>query len=86
MDNQEWMAKAKQKIAQIQDGTVFVVKELFDGVEWGQLTPGEQRGFGRHFKNEVMGQHVEHVRYLKKAQNNSALYIKQSESDEGRNR
>ena len=79
MDTLIWMNRAISKTGGIEDGTVFFLKDLFDGVEWKSLSIGERLGFGKIFKNEVIEGHVPNVRYAGKAQNNSAMYMKERE-------
>lgn len=76
MDNKYWMGKAINKINSLEKGKVFLLKDLFDGVEWTELSVGDRLGFGRYFKNEVFENSIPYVRYIGKAQNNSALYRK----------
>lgn len=78
MDKLMWMARAISKTGEISDNTIFFLKDLFDGVEWNNLTVGERLGFGRFFKDEVLEGHVPNVQYIGKAQNNSARYKKES--------
>ena len=57
--------------------TEFLLKDLFDGVEWNSLSKGERLNFGRLFKDEVLEGRVPNVQYIGKAQNNSARYRKE---------
>ena len=79
MDTLNWMNRAISKTESIEKETTFFLKDLFEGVEWKSLSVGERLGFGKTFKNEVIEGHVPNVRYAGKAQNNSAMYIKESE-------
>ncbi len=76
MDYEKLFQNACQKILQIPMDTKFCVKDLFLGVEWEQLKKGEKLYFGRYFKNMVENKKVEQVEFLKKAENNSAVYVK----------
>lgn len=76
MDNSLWLNRAISKTAALGSGTEFCLKDLFDGVEWNDLTVGTRLGFGRYFKNEVLEGHIPNVVYIGKAQNNSAKYRK----------
>ena len=76
MDYKYWMGKAIVKINTLETGVVFHLKDLFDGVEWNELPVGDRLGLGRYFKNEVLENSIPHVRYIGKAQNNSAQYRK----------
>lgn len=78
MDNSKWMDRAKSRLSKTGANTEFFLKDLFDGVEWNDLTVGERLGFGKFFKSEVLEEHVPNVKYIGKAQNNSARYKKES--------
>ena len=78
MDKIKWMARALSKTGEMHENTEFLLKDLFDGVEWNNLTVGERLGFGRFFKDEVLEGHVPNIYYIGKAQNNSAKYKKES--------
>ena len=75
MNTALWIGKAKERIKSMDDGTVFVLKDLFDGVEWTGLTVGERRTFGRTFKNEVKERSIPDVCFIGTAQNNSSRYM-----------
>lgn len=77
LDTTAWMNKAKEKVNDLIAGTEFVLKDLFEGIEWNSLPVGDRLLFGKFFKNEVKSGHVPAVTYLGKAQNNSAKYIKE---------
>ena len=76
MENSVWMNKALIKISQAESGDIFVLKDLFEGIDWNSLSKGERQSFGRYFKNEVNDGRVAGVGYYGKAPNNSAKYIK----------
>lgn len=65
------------KIKQLRPGTVFFVKDLFEGSEWKQLSRGDKLAFGKFFKRKVELGQVLRVRYCGKADNNSAQYSKE---------
>lgn len=44
---------AQNRIDSLNNGTVFVVKDLFLGTDWDKLSSGEKKGFGRYFSNCV---------------------------------
>ena len=75
LDAANWMEKAIQAISKLEDGTIFVLKDLFEGTEWKALPEGDRLYFGKDFKHRVLLGSVPRVKYLKKAQNNSAQYI-----------
>ncbi len=76
MDIGEWKAKALIAIEKIPPGTNFMVKDLFEGIDWNSLTKGDRLSFGRYFKNAVKENVISDVGYIGKATNNSAIYIK----------
>ena len=76
MDNVLWLNRAISKTGELNSGTEFCLKDLFDGVEWNDLAVGARLGFGRYFKNEVLEGHIPNIVYVGKAQNNSAKYRK----------
>ena len=78
MDKLMWMAQAISKTGETGANTAFLLKDLFDGVEWNSLSKGERLSFGRFFKDEVLEGRVPNVQYIGKAQNNSARYKKES--------
>lgn len=75
MDIDEWMDKAKSTISKMEIGNKFVVKDLFEGVEWNNLNRGDRLFFGKHFKNQVSEDKISRVRYIGKLANNSSQYI-----------
>lgn len=77
MDLLLYMNKAISKTGTVAYGTEFVLKDLFDGIEWNNLTDGEKRDFGRNFKYEVGKGHIPNIVYIGKAQNNSSKYRKE---------
>ena len=54
MNELEWLHKATDKINGLVVGTVFEVKELFDSLEWGELSAKERQGFGRYFSTALI--------------------------------
>ena len=74
MDYQHLMLKANQGLGKVKVGQEFLVKELFQGTEWSNLSRGEKLGFGRFFKREVLGGRVPGVEFIKKTDNNSSKY------------
>ena len=77
MNNSHWMNKAKVSISQLKSNQIFLLKDLFDGIEWNNLAKGDRLSFGKYFKNEVIEGNVLHITYIGKAQNNSAKYRKE---------
>ena len=81
MNTELWIGKAIESVRKLEDGTVFVLKDLFEGVEWKSLPVGERTTFGRHFKNKVVERAIADVYLNGKAQNNSTRYIIQKGRD-----
>ena len=77
MDYDIWVKKSLKRIEELDNNTRFYLKDLFKGFEWGELTAGDRRSFGKVFKNKVISGHIPHVRFLEKAANNSAVYKKE---------
>lgn len=76
MDYDLWLNKAKKKIENLSSERQFLLKELFQGTEWNELSRGEKLSFGRYFKNAVNDGTISDVFYIGKADNNSAKYKK----------
>lgn len=74
MDFNIWMERAKAKIARLQNGSSFKVKQLFEGVEWEALRKGDRIQFGKYFKNEVELGRVRGVVFVGRGVDNSAQY------------
>lgn len=78
MDYEKWINEAISKTGALPLGTIFVLKDLFDGVTWNTLQNGEKRELGRQFKIKVNRNLIPNVEYYDRAQNNSSRYIKRS--------
>ena len=76
MNTEFWMCKALEAVGRIETNTAFVLKDLFEGVEWNQLPKGDRLSFGRFFKNKVIEGMIPSVSHKGKAANNSTLYLK----------
>ena len=76
MDYDNWLEEAKKRTEKLLTGTIFILKDLFQGVEWNRLEKGQKLHFGRVFKNAVIHGEIPKVCFLKKAENNSAQYKK----------
>lgn len=76
MDYSEWLDRAGKQIEKIPAGHIFVAKDLFSGTDWNQLSKGEKLNFGKQFKNAVMDGEFPGIKYIGKADNNSAQYKK----------
>ncbi|MCD7760828.1 MAG: single-stranded DNA-binding protein [Clostridiales bacterium] len=77
MDTNLWLYKAKKTINDMPVHKEFFVKELYEGVEWNELSKGDRLNFGKFFKNAVMDGKIHGIIYIGKAANNSALYRKE---------
>lgn len=77
MDYRNWINKAISKTGSIDFGAEFVLKDLFDGIEWNEPTSGSKQQLGRQFKNEVIEGLVPDIKWIGKANNNSAKYRKE---------
>lgn len=76
MDYECWINKAISKIGALPVGTEFTLRELFEGIEWNEMTSGEKKEFGRQFKAKVLRNLVPKVVHSGQAQNHSAKYKK----------
>ena len=76
MDTDFWLDRARESIARVEAGRCFVLKDLFEGVEWAKVSRGDKLELGRVFKNHVMEKRFPDVVHIGKAQNNSATYQK----------
>lgn len=74
MNIEKWKQKATDAIKTVPISHVFILRDLFDGIEWSALSKGERLSFGRLFKNEVTNGKIPGVVYIGKADNNSAQY------------
>ncbi len=74
MDMEKWKQKALDAIKTVPVSSIFVLKALFDGIEWDTLSRGDKINFGKFFKNEVMDGRITGVIFIGKANNNSAQY------------
>lgn len=75
MDVNKWMEKSISTISKMEAGKKFVVKDLFEGIEWNDLSRGDKLYFGKHFKSQVIDDKVLRVKYIGKLGNNSSEYI-----------
>lgn len=78
MNYEELLQKAIKNIEHTPENIPFVVKELF-GTEWICLEKRDKLEFGRLFKKAVIDGNIPNVKYMGKADNNSAKYIKTKE-------
>ena len=52
MDSDQMLDKARKAIAKLPINETFVVKNLFIGTEWNDLSANDQRAFGRFFSRK----------------------------------
>lgn len=76
ISNETIMKKAESMISIMSKDKIFVVKDLFVGAYWNNLSKGNRLGFGKYFKNQVICNKVEGVTYIGKRANNTAQYRK----------
>lgn len=77
MDYKKWIEEAKNIInTKLEKGKSFELKSLFPEYEWGTLSAGEKRAFGRYFSNEVAEGRVNGVRKISEGKNHHNRYIK----------
>lgn len=79
MDFDYWMGKARMKIDKLSKGDEFVIKDLFDIVDWSKLDKTKKRDFGRHFIKEVRQNKLKFVKCLNDGdgQRGTKRYIKE---------
>lgn len=53
MDSDQMLDKARKAIAKLPINETFVVKNLFIGTEWNNLSANDQRAFGRFFFKKI---------------------------------
>ncbi len=53
MDSDQMLDKARKAIAKLPINETFVVKNLFIGTEWNDLSANDQRAFGRFFFKKI---------------------------------
>lgn len=61
MDYELWVNNAIAKTDELEHGTVFVLKDLFVGAEWDELSKGIRQNLGRQFKAKVNADLVPNV-------------------------
>lgn len=82
MDYEALLSRAKDYIEnEVEPGTIFEAKSLFEGVEWDALAKGDRIGFGRYFANAVRDGAIKDVIRIERAKNNHTRYIKMEGTD-----
>ena len=74
IDYNIWLQEAFCRIELLSPNTIFLLKDLFEGTKWNNLTYAERRELGRLFKNIILNNKFPSVTYIGKAQNGSAKY------------
>ena len=77
MNEVEWLRKAKEKIITLDTGTVFEVKDLFDSLEWGELSAKERQGFGRYFSLNCRNGQIDNIHRIEDNQRKPNRYVKE---------
>lgn len=68
---------AIKEVAQLHEGEIFLLKDLFKGYEWNRLDIGERRSLGLLFLHEVkFGALSKLIEPSTKSSANQQLYIK----------
>lgn len=76
MDYDIWMNKVLINIGKLEKGTKFVVKDLFPGVEWNTLKPGEKSHLGRLFKKSIDDHKIPEVIIIDSPKGTATTYQK----------
>ena len=76
MNMEQLVERAVRKARTLEVGTQFVVRELFDGVEWNGIAVGVRRKLGVHFRSYVNDHPDCGVVFLGKRANNSSEYLR----------
>lgn len=66
MNNEEWINRALEKASKLEEGTTFMLKSLFEGVEWEKETAQDRRELGRWFSNKCKDKTIDIALYEKK--------------------
>ncbi|MBE6856501.1 MAG: DUF1413 domain-containing protein [Ruminococcus sp.] len=77
MNNFEWLEKAKNRINTLPVGTTFEVKELFDSIEWGELSAKERQSFGRYFSSNYNDGQINNICRVDDGRRGPNKYIKE---------
>lgn len=76
MNELEWLHKANDRIGGLDAGTVFEVKELFDILEWGNLSAKERQGFGRYFPTAYKNGQINNIHRVEDGKRKPNRYVK----------
>lgn len=81
MDFDKLEKEALVAFSQIPCDQTFLVKDLFKGYRWESFSPGVRRDFGKHFKRRYTIGAIKGIKYVGRAQNGSAQYMKIREEE-----
>ena len=77
MNELEWLNKAIDKINGLDAGTVFEVKDLFDSIEWNELSAKERQGFGRYFSTDYKNGQIKNIHRVEDGKRKPNRYVKE---------
>lgn len=77
MDEFEWLNKGKEKIATLSSGTTFEVKDLYDSLEWAELSAKERQGFGRYFSTAFKNGQINNIHRVEEGKRKPNRYVKE---------
>ena len=77
MNELEWLHKATDIINGLVVGTVFEVKELFDSLEWGELSAKERQEFGRYFSTAYKNGQINNIHRVEDGKRKPNRYVKE---------
>ncbi len=77
MNNEEWINRALEKASKLEEGTTFMLKSLFEGVEWEKETAQDRRELGRWFSNKCKDKTIG-IKFLYN-KGNGNVYMKERE-------
>lgn len=77
MNEFEWLNKAKEKIAILASGTTFEVKDLFDSLEWANLSAKERQGFGKYFSITCKNGQINNIHRVEEGKRKPNRYVKE---------
>jgi len=80
MDSDQMLDKARKAIAKLPINETFVVKNLFIGTEWNDLSANDQRAFGRLFSRKYK---EGKIKGIVKVENNKAHHAQYKKINEG---
>ena len=77
MNELEWLYQATDKITTLTSGTIFEVKELFDSLEWANLSAKERQGFGRYFSTAYKNGQINSIHRVEDGKRKPNRYVKE---------